>query len=76
MCQNDTKELRKQAVEVKNLKGLQLFSEGDRDQFYKDYQVTEIPRYIILDAEGKIIDSDAKKPSDKSLVAALEDLLK
>lgn len=53
ICQNDTKERWKQAVEIKNLKGLQLYAEGDGGQFYEDYQVTGIPRYIILDAEGK-----------------------
>lgn len=76
ICQNDTKKRWKQAVEVKNLKGLQLFAAGDGGQFYEDYQVTGIPRYIILDTEGKIIDSDAKRPSDKRLVAELENLLK
>lgn len=76
ICQNDIKERWKQAAEVTNLKGLQLFAAGDGGQFYEDYQVTGIPRYIILDTEGKIIDSDAKRPSDKRLVAELEDLLK
>jgi len=75
ICQNDTKERWKQAVEVKNLKGLQLFAAGDGGQFYEDYQVTGIPRYIILDKVGIIVDSDAKRPSDKSLAIELEELL-
>lgn len=76
ICQDDTKERWKKAIEVKNLKGLQLYAEGDGGQFYEDYQVSGIPRYILLDADGKIIDSDAKRPSDKRLVAELEALLK
>jgi thiol-disulfide isomerase/thioredoxin len=76
ICQNDTKERWLKTVEIKNLRGLQLYAKGDGGQFYEDYQVTGIPRYIILDAEGKIIDSDAKRPSDKRLVAELEALLK
>jgi thiol-disulfide isomerase/thioredoxin len=76
ICQNDTKERWQKAIISKNLKGLQLYAEGDGGQFYEDYQVTGIPRYIILDAEGKIIDSDAKRPSDKRLVEELQELLK
>ena len=76
ICQNDTKERWLKAIETKNLKGLQLYANGDGGQFYKDYQVTGIPRYIILDADGKIIDSDAKRPSDKRLTNELEALLK
>ncbi len=45
-------------------------------QFYEDYQVTGIPRYILIDPLGKIVNSDAKRPSDKRLVAELESLVK
>ena len=75
VCQNDTRERWKATVEKKDLKGIQLYAEGDGGQFYKDYQVTGIPRYILLDPDGKIIDSDAKRPSDKSLIVELKELL-
>jgi thiol-disulfide isomerase/thioredoxin len=76
ICQNDTKERWKATVAKKELKGVQLFAEDDGGQFYEDYQVTGIPRYILIDPQGKIVDSDAKRPSDKRLVAELEDLVK
>ncbi len=62
-------------VEKKNLKGLHLYAEGDGGQFYSDYQVNGIPRYILLNTEGMIIDSDAKRPSNDKLVEELEKLL-
>lgn len=76
VCQNDTKERWQKMVKTKELKGLHLYAEGDGGQFYKDYQVDGIPRYILLDAEGKIIDSDAKRPSNPLLKAELAELLK
>jgi thiol-disulfide isomerase/thioredoxin len=76
ICQNDTKERWKATVAKKELKGVQLFAEDDGGQFYEDYQVTGIPRYILIDPLGKIVNSDAKRPSDKRLVAELESLVK
>jgi thiol-disulfide isomerase/thioredoxin len=76
ICQNDTKDRWKATVAKKELKGVQLFAEDDGGQFYEDYQVTGIPRYILIDPLGKIVDSDAKRPSDKRLVAELESLMK
>jgi thiol-disulfide isomerase/thioredoxin len=76
ICQNDTKERWKATVAKKELKGVQLFAEDDDGQFYEDYQVTGIPRYILIDPLGKIVDSDAKRPSNKQLVTELEALLK
>jgi thiol-disulfide isomerase/thioredoxin len=76
VCQNDTKERWQKMVKTKERKGLHLYAEGDGGQFYKDYQVDGIPRYILLDAEGKIIDSDAKRPSHPLLKAELAELLK
>jgi thiol-disulfide isomerase/thioredoxin len=76
ICQNDTKEWWKATVAKKELKGVQLFAEYDGSQFYEDYQVTGIPRYNLIDPLGKIVDSDAKRPSDKRLVAELESLVK
>jgi len=32
-----------------------------------DYNIKTIPRYMILDAEGKVLVADAKRPSDPTL---------
>jgi thiol-disulfide isomerase/thioredoxin len=57
-------------VKAKNLTGVQLWS-GQDISFHQAYQVTGIPRFILLDKEGKIIDANAPRPSDP----ALKDLL-
>ncbi|MDH5399311.1 MAG: TlpA family protein disulfide reductase [Cyclobacteriaceae bacterium] len=39
-------------------------------------QFNAIPRYLILDKEGRIIDADADRPGDKKTEKLLQDLLK
>ena len=75
ICQNDKKTNWKTMVTAKKMKGIQLFADGDGGQFFSDYQVNGIPRYIIIDPNGKIVDSDAKRPSNKALIAELNELL-
>ncbi|HTM97146.1 MAG TPA: TlpA disulfide reductase family protein [Pedobacter sp.] len=38
--------------------------EDTDDSFAKSYQANFIPRFIIIDKQGKIVDSDAVRPSD------------
>lgn len=38
--------------------------EDTNDSFAKSYQANFIPRFIIIDKQGKIVDSDAVRPSD------------
>ncbi|PCI33675.1 MAG: hypothetical protein COB60_07530 [Flavobacteriaceae bacterium] len=52
-------------IASKNMGGVQLFSDEDfNSEFIKEYAITAIPRFILLDTEGKIIDSDASRPSN------------
>ena len=53
-------------VEKKEMKGIQLFG-SDNAQFFTSYLLKGIPRFILLDRDGKIIDSNALRPSDKEL---------
>lgn len=58
----------KNMIEKKNLDGIQLLSpKGSKSQFMEEYIVYILPRYIIIDPEGNIVDSDAPKPSDPNL---------
>ena len=51
-------------VSEKNIGGIQLFdSEGLNSSFMKAFNVGLIPRFIMLDKEGKIITSNAPRPS-------------
>ncbi|NVK53899.1 MAG: TlpA family protein disulfide reductase [Flavobacteriaceae bacterium] len=61
----------KKMVSEKNLTGVQLFA-GEDIEFLKNYQVSSIPRFILIDPKGNIINSNAPRPTD----VALEDLFK
>ncbi|MBL0341166.1 MAG: TlpA family protein disulfide reductase [Bacteroidetes bacterium] len=53
-------------VKEKELSGTQLFAPRDND-FVKKYNIQGIPRFLLIDKEGKILSSDAKRPSDPTL---------
>lgn len=67
----------KKMVADKSLGGTQLFADKDWDSdFIKAYGINSIPRFIIIGPDGKIVDADAKRPSDPELQAQLDGLLK
>jgi len=45
------------------------------DTFMNDYMIKGIPRFILLDKEGKIISVDMSRPSDPKTIAKLDELL-
>ncbi|UKM64072.1 TlpA family protein disulfide reductase [Flavobacteriaceae bacterium GSB9] len=59
----------KTMVSDKELKGVQLFADNDwNSQFVQDYGIKGIPRFILLDPEGKIVSVNAPRPSDPKLI--------
>nr|WP_299381258.1 TlpA disulfide reductase family protein [Allomuricauda sp.] len=51
-------------VEEKSLGGVQLFADKSfKSDFIKKYQVQGIPRFILIDPNGNIVDSNAPRPS-------------
>jgi peroxiredoxin len=63
-------------VEAKKMLGTQLISEkGQESDVMKNYEVVSIPRFIIIDKNGIIVDYDAKRPSEHGLESYLESLL-
>lgn len=58
-----TQEPWKKMVEEKSLKGFQLHAAESSDKIKEVYRVFSIPRFMILDLEGKIVDSNADRPS-------------
>ncbi|HEX8563750.1 MAG TPA: TlpA disulfide reductase family protein [Flavobacterium sp.] len=67
----------KKFVTDKQLGGLQLFSDNDwNSDFIRAFGITSIPRFILIGPDGKVIDADAKRPSDPALIAQLDTLLK
>ena len=67
----------KEFVKKEGLTGVQLFAtDAFNTPIAKDYKINSIPRFIIFDKEGKIVDADAKRPSNPELKNELEELLK
>jgi len=59
-------------VKNNNLGGVQLLADRDfNSEFIKTFGITTIPRFILIDPEGKIIDNNAKRPSDEKLSTQL-----
>ncbi len=55
----------------------QLFADNSWDSdFIKKYHIESIPHFILLDKQGKIIESDALRPSNATLENELNNLLK
>lgn len=67
----------KKMVTDKTLGGVQLFADKDwSSAFAQAYGVNSIPRFILIGPDGKVVDADAKRPSDPELQAQLDTLLK
>jgi len=66
----------KQFVKERNLGGMQLMADNNwESKFIKDYGVIGIPRFILVDPEGKIVTADAPRPSDEKLRKILDELI-
>lgn len=58
----------KTMVADEELTGLQLFaSNGWQSNFVQGYKINGIPRFILIDPDGKIVTPDAPRPSDEKL---------
>jgi len=58
----------KNMVGAEQLGGIQLYADNNfESQFILDYGINAIPRFILIDTEGNIIDADAPRPSDPKL---------
>jgi thiol-disulfide isomerase/thioredoxin len=65
----------KAMVSEKELKGIQLFANNSwKSQFVEDYLIKGIPRFILIDTEGNIINANAPRPSEDKLIALFNEL--
>jgi thiol-disulfide isomerase/thioredoxin len=64
----------KAMIVKESLGGIQLIASGKND-FINYYKVESIPRFMVFDKEGKIVNVDAPRPSEKELKKLLEFLL-
>jgi thiol-disulfide isomerase/thioredoxin len=66
----------KTMVKDKELGGVQVFADNDwNSQFVKDYKISGIPRFILIDPNGNIVKADAERPSAPGLQEELDKLL-
>ncbi len=70
---DNTEEIWKKAVNSFELKGVHALSPGGWNSFVaKHYQISGIPRYLLIDKKGNVVDENAKRPSDENI---LQDIL-
>lgn len=62
-------------VNDKELGGIQLFANNNwNSKFIKDYAISGIPRFILIDPEGNIVNANAPRPSNPKLIKLFEEL--
>ena len=63
-------------VSQKEMSGVQLFADSAwESKIIRDYLISGIPRFILIDADGKIVDPTAYRPSNKKLREQLAELV-
>jgi thiol-disulfide isomerase/thioredoxin len=64
-------------VKDQALGGTQLYADKSwASDFIKAFGINSIPRFILIDPTGRVLDADAKRPSNPKLKEQLEGLLK
>ena len=67
----------KKMVADQSLGGIQLIADKDwKSDFVTSYGINGIPRFILIDPQGNVVDADAPRPSSPALVTKLDKLLK
>jgi thiol-disulfide isomerase/thioredoxin len=65
----------KTMVAQKELSGMQLIADnGFNSDFIRAYKINGIPRFILIDPEGNIVNADAPRPSSSQLIDLLKEL--
>lgn len=63
-------------VREHQLQGIQVMADKDfNSEFIKKFNINSIPRFILIDPKGNIVEADAKRPSDPALRKQLDALL-
>ena len=60
-------------VKERDLGGVQLFMNGDR-RFMEKIHCEGIPRFLLIDREGRYVDSDMTRPSNPATLEVIEGL--
>ena len=73
---DDTEAGWKKAVEQMKLEGFQVHSPGGwNSKIIKQFKITGIPRYMIIDKKGNFVNQNAPRPSDGTIFDTLMNLI-
>jgi len=64
----------RKTIKKESLTGIQLFATKDDNSFFEEYAVKGVPRHILIDPEGNIVDYSTPSPSDVKLRALFKDV--
>ncbi|QVY65012.1 TlpA disulfide reductase family protein [Polaribacter sp. Q13] len=66
----------KKMVKDDNMGGIQLLADNDfKSDFIEAYKINAIPKFILIDPQGNIVNANAPRPSSKEVRALLDNLL-
>jgi hypothetical protein len=66
----------KKFIDDNHLKGIQVIADHDfKSDFISGFNIIAIPRFILIDPEGKIVEENAERPSDPALAVLFNKLL-
>ncbi|MFY0714450.1 TlpA family protein disulfide reductase [Seonamhaeicola sp. NFXS20] len=65
----------KKMIAEKNMSGIQLLADKDwKSDFVQGYQIRGIPRFILIDPDGNVVDANAPRPSSPKLIELFDKL--
>ena len=66
----------KDFVANRELKGVQVWVDAENSRVFTEaFNITQIPRFVLLDPEGRIVNANAPRPSDKRIRQLLDKVL-
>ena len=69
------KENLQKLIDMHQLGGIHLFETDKEDMLKRKYAIEGIPRYVLIDREGNIVEKDAARPSNPLLAEQIKSLL-
>ncbi len=64
---DENKQAWEDMVQEKDMKGYQLYAGGWEAKIARKFMINSIPRFILIDPAGKIVDSNAPRPSSDEI---------
>lgn len=72
----DDKQKWKNFVAKRQLKGVQVWVDAENSRVFTEaFNIKQIPRFVLLDPEGRIVNANAPRPSDKRVRQLLDEVL-